>query len=145
MEGVERVRQRRAIAEAAQQGRLSPDQGRLLGLPSGTVQCPVCGMWAFDVEGAQRCCAVDGQWHEDIEAHGIVARVVDGRALCAGADRLVQERGLSGRRALGIYVSFWWSVERGRLERLQAQTWVQLLALFDGKVPGCVEIEGAMR
>lgn len=108
---------------------------------TGAVRCPVCGMLAFSQELARQCCEIGGPSHQ-IEAHGIVAKVVDGGALVAAADQLVKSRGLTGRRGLGMYPSFWWSVSEGRLDRIQAQTWVQLLLLFDGAVPGCVELKG---
>lgn len=130
--------------QASLEGRLDPRRARELGLPTGGARCPVCGMLCWDVARAQSCCRPGNREREHLGAPGwAVAEVVDAAALVRAADVVVAREGLVHRARLAPYPKFWRLVERGQLVWLRWETWSQLLMVFDGRVPGCQEIEGA--
>lgn len=140
---------RRLYRTASSEGRLDPGIARETGLPTGSVRCVTCGMLSWDDVSAADCCVNEGTRSELVWTSppvGTAARIDDARLLVSAFDGKWRERGLSCRHHLSVQLNFypglWTKALAGDVVWLSMGTWLRLLSLFGGTVPGCVEFDG---
>jgi hypothetical protein len=145
--GLTEYRLLRAMRVASKEGRLNPVDALLLKLPTGTYECPMCGMLAYTFREAEDCCTTPDR------LGGLTA----GRSKCCYAGVIVDRGRFVGALEGVLFATEvpWhpdFKMPRDCLRSLKnrvkteetgwitAGTWEDLMVLFGPDIPGCVPI-----